>query len=124
MGVSGVQYISRAARVASRGGQEKETIVTAYVLYNFDARGVVVVQYCFEWGLCIVVVRYKPCTTNNIKKWKRRPPASKLARISSVMAFENCSSGPTLSSEDTLSCAIALTGKSALNGQQQADARR
>ena len=36
---------------ASQGKQEKEAIVTAYVLYCFDARGVVVVQYCFKWGL-------------------------------------------------------------------------
>ena len=36
---------------ASRGRQEKEAIVTAYVLYCFDARGVDVVQYCFKWGL-------------------------------------------------------------------------
>ena len=43
-----MQYGSRAARVASRGGQEKGAIVTAYVLYCFDARGVVVVRYCFS----------------------------------------------------------------------------
>ena len=43
-----MQYGSRAARVASRGGQEKGTIVTAYVLYCFDARGVIVVRYCFR----------------------------------------------------------------------------
>ena len=30
---------------ASQGRQEKGAIVTAYVLYCFDARGVVVVQY-------------------------------------------------------------------------------
>ena len=42
---------SRAARVASRGGQEKEAIVTVYVLYCFDARGLIVVRYCFKWGL-------------------------------------------------------------------------
>ena len=36
---------------ASQGRQEKGTIVTAYVLYCFDAREVVVVQYCFKWGL-------------------------------------------------------------------------
>ena len=43
-----MQYGSRAARVASQCGQEKGTIVTAYVLYCFDARGVIVVQYCFS----------------------------------------------------------------------------
>ena len=42
---------SRAKKGASRGRQEKEAIITAYVLYCFDARGVVVVQYCFKWGL-------------------------------------------------------------------------
>ena len=36
---------------ASQGRQKKRIIVTAYVLYRFDARGVVVVQYCFKWGL-------------------------------------------------------------------------
>ena len=36
---------------ASQGRQEKGAIVTAYVLYCFDARGVVVVQYCVKWGL-------------------------------------------------------------------------
>ena len=35
-----MQYGSRAARVASRGGQGKGTIVTAYAMYCFDARGV------------------------------------------------------------------------------------
>ena len=43
-----MQYGSRAARVAPRGGKEKGTIVTAYVLYCFDARGVIVVRYCFN----------------------------------------------------------------------------
>ena len=54
-----MQYGSRAARVASRGGQEKRTILTAYVLYCFDARGVIIVRYGFSLGsfLCIVVVR-------------------------------------------------------------------
>ena len=53
-----VQYGSRAARVAWRGGQEKGTIVTAYVLYCSDARGVIAVRYCYNLGsfLCIVVV--------------------------------------------------------------------
>ena len=43
---------------ASRGRREKGTIVTAYVLYCFDARGVIEVRYCFNLGsfLCIVVV--------------------------------------------------------------------
>ena len=43
---------------ALRGRQEKGTIVTAYVLYCFDARGVIAVRYCFNLGsfLCIVVV--------------------------------------------------------------------
>ena len=35
---------------ALQGRQEKGTIVTAYVLYCFDARGVVVVQCCFKWS--------------------------------------------------------------------------
>ena len=30
------------------GRAEKGTIVTAYVLYCFDARGVIVVRYCFS----------------------------------------------------------------------------
>ena len=53
-----MQYGSRPTRVASRGGQEKGIIVTAYVLYCFDAREVIVVRYCFNLGsfLCIVVV--------------------------------------------------------------------
>ena len=44
-------------RGASRDRQEKETIVTAYVLYCFDARGVIAVRDCFNLGsfLCIVV---------------------------------------------------------------------
>ena len=36
---------------ASQGRQVKGAILTAYVLYCFDARGVVVVQYCVKWGL-------------------------------------------------------------------------
>ena len=43
-----MQYGSRGARVASRGVQKKGTIVTAYVLCCFDARGVIVVRYCFS----------------------------------------------------------------------------
>ena len=35
----------------ARQAGKKEAIVTVYVLYCFDARGVVVVQYCFKWGL-------------------------------------------------------------------------
>ena len=53
-----VQFMGYLRRVrisgekgASQGRQEKGTIVTAYVLYYFDARGVVVVQYCFKWAL-------------------------------------------------------------------------
>ena len=34
---------------ASRGRQERGAIVTVYVLYCFDARGVVVVRYCFSY---------------------------------------------------------------------------
>ena len=34
---------------ASRGRQEKGTIVTAYVLYCFNARGVIAVRYCLKW---------------------------------------------------------------------------
>ena len=128
-----VQFMGYLRRVrisgekrASQGRQEKGTIVTTYVLYCFDARGVVVVQYCFKWGLLYgggtVQIIARP---NNIeKKWKRRPPASKLTRSSSVMAFKNCSSGPTLSSKDALSYAIVRAEKSASNDQQQADARR
>ena len=48
-------YLSRVRisgeKGASQGRQEKGAMVTAYVLYCFDARGVVVVQYCFKWGL-------------------------------------------------------------------------
>ena len=43
MGVSGLWYGSRETRVASRRGQEKGTIVTAYVLCelfnNWEGRG-------------------------------------------------------------------------------------
>ena len=46
-----MQYGSRAARVASRGEQEKGTIVTAYVLYCFDGNAV---WYCCKLGSCIV----------------------------------------------------------------------
>ena len=53
---------------ASQGRQEKGAIVTAYVLYCFDARGVVVVQYSLSGVFCIVVVRYKPCTTKQRRK--------------------------------------------------------
>ena len=51
-----MQYGSRAARVASRGGQEKGTNVTAYVPYCFDARGIIVVRYCFS--SCSTVLFY------------------------------------------------------------------
>ena len=33
---------------ASRGRPEKGAIVTVYVLYCFDAGGVIVVRYCFS----------------------------------------------------------------------------
>ena len=53
-----VQFMGYLRRVrisgekrASQGRQEKGTVVTAYVLYCFDARGVVIVQYCFKWSL-------------------------------------------------------------------------
>ena len=55
------------------------------------------------------------------KKRKRRLPASKSARSSSVVAFQNCSSEPMLSSEDAFSYVIARTEISGSNGQQQAD---
>ena len=48
-------------------------------------------------------------TKQPLKKRKRRPPASKLARSSSVMAFQNCSSEPMLGSEDAFSYTIART---------------
>ena len=41
---------------ASRGRQEKGAIVTVYVLYCFDARGVVEVRYCFS--CCSTVLFY------------------------------------------------------------------
>ena len=41
---------------ASRGRQEKGAIVTVYVLYCFDARGVIVVRYCFSY--CSTVLFY------------------------------------------------------------------
>ena len=53
-GIPGGKCGSRAARVALGGGQEKEAIVTVYVLYCFDARGVIVVRYCFKRGLFYV----------------------------------------------------------------------
>ena len=53
-GIHGGKCGSRAARVALRDGQEKEAIVTVYVLYCFDARGVIVVRYCFKWGIFYV----------------------------------------------------------------------
>ena len=43
---------------------------------------------------------------------------ARLARSSSVMAFQNCLSEPMLSSEDVFSYAIARTEKSGSNGQQ------
>ena len=41
---------------ASQGRQEKGAIVTVYVLYCFDARGVIVVRYCFSY--CSTVLFY------------------------------------------------------------------
>ena len=54
MGVPGVWYGSRETRVTSRGGQEKGTIVTAYVLYCFDGNAVWYC-YCSKLGSCVVV---------------------------------------------------------------------
>ena len=54
MEVPGVWYGFRETKVASRGGQEKGTIVTAYVLYCFDGNAVWYC-YCCNLGSCIVV---------------------------------------------------------------------
>ena len=34
-----------------KAGRIKEAIVAVCVLYCFDGREVVIVQYCFKWGL-------------------------------------------------------------------------